>query len=138
VKAARALQAEGHDLIAIGDDGYRTVFKKFVDLNKKPAPDFLSVTKGNKLVISEVKGGDVPLLGDGGAITQLESGMKAAATSPYGGDVSQVRIIMQKGAKLKDNDFAVVEGFLVRLSEPGKRYEIVVDGMKKWVTVVQL
>jgi hypothetical protein len=105
VKAGKYLLDDGRALIGVGDDGVRKVLgipKTSSIPDAARAPDFLSVTPGNKLALSEVKGGaSFEVTED--AIPQLTNAMKKLKELGLAGDVERVEIIVQKGAKLGNN-----------------------------------
>jgi hypothetical protein len=135
------MKSEGRALIGIGDDGVRKVLG--IPKNSPPktilgrAPDYLSVTKGNKLALSEVKRIE---LGETGidvshALTQLENAMNKLNELNLVGDVQRVELIIPKGAPLRDN-YAISAGYLVSLSDTSKR--IAVKGFKNLIMVIEL
>ncbi|WP_272421965.1 hypothetical protein [Polyangium jinanense] len=111
------MKDKGHQMLGVGDDGVRDVLK--IPKNSKPyskdglAPDFVSVTKEKRLVLSEAKG---VVSVDGAvdakhAVDQLENAMKKVSEYNLAHDVERVQIIKPSGAKLKDN-FSVKDGYL--------------------------
>ncbi|MEO7590618.1 MAG: hypothetical protein ABI134_05365, partial [Byssovorax sp.] len=140
ITAGRFMQKDGRALIGIGDDGVRKVLgipanaPMGSDLAK--ACDFLSVTKGNTLALSEVKA-----IGEGSidvekALPQLTNTMKKVTELGLAGDIERIELIIPKGAPLKDNDMKIAaDGFLVVIST-GKR--VTLKGFKNFVRVVQL
>ncbi|XXX75649.1 hypothetical protein WMF30_49165 [Sorangium sp. So ce134] len=105
-KVAKFMLDDGRALIGVGDDGVRDVLR----ISKaEKAPDFLSVTKGNKLAVSEAKGGTTVHLED--VLPQLENGMKGLTAKGLVKDVERVELIMEKGARFNDNDFIIVNGY---------------------------
>ena len=135
--AGRWMQENGRSLIGIGDDGVREVLAIPYSSPIKDAaraPDFLSVTKGNKLALSEVKGGNAPDITT--ALKQLENGMKALTEKGLAGDVERVEFIIPKGTPLKDNDMKIAaDGLLVRISTGAR---VTVEGFKNFIIVIQL
>ncbi|MEO5726566.1 MAG: hypothetical protein ABI134_01455, partial [Byssovorax sp.] len=133
--AGKWMQKDGRALIGIGDDGVREVlgipYSSPIE-DAARAPDFLSVTKGNKLALSEVKGGKAPDVAT--ALKQLGNGMKALKKKGLAGDVERVELIIEKGAVIKVNDLSVVNGYLVKVSEGNARVQI--DGFKNFVMVI--
>lgn len=133
-EAGRWLQKDGRALIGIGDDGVRKVLgipaNAPDDLAK--AADFLSVTKGNKLAISEVKGGSNVT----DAIDQLTNTMKAVDKMGLAGDVARVEVIVKKGVAISDKNFVIKNGYLFNLIL-GKPVEL--KGYKNvFIMVIQL
>jgi hypothetical protein len=129
------MKDQGRAMIGVGDDGVR----KVLGIPKSgKAPDFLSVTKGNKLALSESKhllsppGGEISV---SDAREQLENAMKRLSELSLAGDVERVEIIIPKGAKLKDN-FAILEGYLVDPAKGNKR--VTIDGFKNLIMVIEL
>lgn len=135
--AGKWMQKDGRALIGIGDDGVREVLGIPYSSPIKDAaraPDFLSVTKGNKLALSEVKGGNAPDVTT--ALKQLENGMKALTKKGLAGDVERVELIIPKGAPLKINDMTIAtDGFLIRISTGAR---VTVEGFKNFIMVIQL
>jgi hypothetical protein len=130
IVAGRSMQEQGRALIGIGDDGVRRVLgMKGTD----KAADFLAMTKGGKLAVSEAKGGKVEV---SKAVEQLTNTMKALAAKGLAGDVERVEIIMKNGAVFDDLNFGLKDGYLIdKLT--GKTIEI--SGFKMlFVKVVQL
>jgi hypothetical protein len=114
--ALHLMKDQGRGMLGVGDDGVRTVLempKKSTPSASAQAPDFLSVSKSGKLVVSEAKGGDVDVIK---ALGQLENAMKKLAERNLVGDVERVEIIIPKGAPLK-GDFAILDGYLVKPSD---------------------
>lgn len=139
IAAGKALQEEGHALLGIGDDGVRTV----LDIKAESSPgtilgkaaDFLSLNKGNKLVISEAKGGaTVAIKGKSGAFDQLQNVANNLADRGLTGDVGWFEIIIEKGAKLETN-YGVLDGYVVKTTQGNKPVEILMSGVKKFLKV---
>lgn len=105
VAAGKLLQEDGRALIGIGDDGVRTVLG--IPAAEK-APDFVSVTKGNKLALSEAKGG----ADANHAVAQLANAMKKLKGKGLAGDVGRVEIIVKKGQIFADENKVIKDGFL--------------------------
>jgi hypothetical protein len=138
--ALHLMQDEGRALVGVGDDGVRKVLgiPKDAPDDLAKAPDFVSVTKGNKLALSEAKGieSETGKVDVGEAIKQLTNAMKKVTEKGLAGDVERVELIMPKGAPLKDNDMKIVTGYLVRIST-GET--ITLKGFKNlFVRVIQL
>jgi hypothetical protein len=126
------MKNEERALIGVGDDGVRRVLGIPSGSAAEMAPDFLSVTKGNKLVLSEAKGG---MLGD--AVDQLTNAMKRLKALGFENDVSRVEIVVQKGKNL-GNNLTVVGGYLHRTAE-NKSTRVTIEGFgQMFVTVVQI
>ena len=113
--AGKWLQQDGRALIGVGDDGVRTVLGIPVSAPANTilakAPDYLSVTKGNKLALTEVKSGQ---LGD--ALEQLENGVNALGKRGLLGDLERVEIAVAKGQNLGDNNLIVKNGLLFNIA----------------------
>ncbi|MGK3998730.1 hypothetical protein [Sorangium sp. So ce1024] len=139
-KAAKFMLDDGRALIGVGDDGVRDVLGIPRDGRNgiAKAPDFLTVTRGNKLALSEVKSiaSETGKVDVDKAIEQLENAMKRL-DKEWGlvGDVERVELIMPKGAPLNNNDLKVVSGYLVKVST-GERGRI--RGYKNLVMVIEL
>ena len=132
IVAGRSMQEQGRSLIGIGDNGVRNVLgMKAVE----KAADFLTVTKGGKLAVSEVKGAEATV--DAAlAVEQLTSTMEALGKKGLAGDVERVELIMKNGVPFKDSKFGVKDGYLIN-KLTNKTIEIV--GFKLlFIKVVQL
>ena len=109
VVAGRSMQEQGRALIGIGDNGVRDVLGMQA---VEKAADFLTVTKGGKLAVSEVKGADATV--DAAiAVDQLASTMKALEKNGLAGDVERVELVMKNGVPFKDPKFGVKDGYLI-------------------------
>ncbi|XYH97255.1 hypothetical protein ACMHYB_57440 [Sorangium sp. So ce1128] len=121
------IKEERRALIGVGDDGVRTVLgiPKDAPGDLAKAPDFVSVTKGNRLAVSEAKGIelDTGKVDAGKAIKQLMNAMKKLKGLRLAGDVDRVEIIMPKGAPFKNPNFGIKDGYLFDKVE-GKTVEI--------------
>jgi hypothetical protein len=143
IVAGKWLQQDGRALIGIGDDGVRVVLDIPADAadDLAKAPDFLSITKGNKLALSEVKSATVAADGTKKsidvekALAQLNNAMGALGKRGLAGDVERAELIMTKGAPLNVQDLMVKDGYLVRVST-GKR--ITLKDFKISVIVIEL
>jgi hypothetical protein len=139
VKAAKSLLDEGHALLGVGDDGVRKMLK--MDPGD-PACDFLSVSKGNKLVLGEAKALEAATNGAKGgvdagrAVDQLTSTMKKLKAQGLTGDVDRLEIRMPKGAAFKDNDHGIKDSYLIKWTT-GKPVEIK-DFPLLFIKVVQI
>jgi hypothetical protein len=138
--AAKWMQEDGRALIGIGDDGVRKVLgipkesPSHTDLGQ--AADFLSVTKGNKLAISEIKSVVKGSVDVDKALTQLANTMKKIAEKGLAGDVERIELIMPKGAQLKNLDMKIAtNGFLVRINTGAR---VTLEGFQNFVMVIQL
>jgi hypothetical protein len=114
--ALHLMKDEGRAMIGVGDDGVRKVLgiPKDAPSGLAQAPDFVTMTKGGKLALSEAKGivskeGEVDV---GKAIAQLTNAMKKVAEKGLAGDVARVEIIIPKGAKLATN-YGTKDGYLI-------------------------
>jgi len=121
------MKNEGRRMIGVGDDGVRSAIGIPKGGNGVPegvarAPDFLTVTKENLLVLSEAKGGDKQVQ-VGKAVQQLTNGIKKLKELNLDGDVTRLELIVKKGAKLDNPDYGVVEGVLVKFSDGPKLIE---------------
>jgi len=110
------MKEQGRALIGVGDDGVRKVLG--IPKDSPPgtilgkAPDYLSATKGNKLALSEVKGGDID---PGEVIKQLTNAMDKLKELNLVGDVERVELIIKKGASLSNKNYKVWNGFLIKI-----------------------
>jgi len=130
IVAGRSMQEQGRALLGIGDDGVRRVLGM---KGEDKAADFLAMTKGGKLAVSEAKGGKVEV---SKAVDQLTSTMKALAAKGLAGDVERVEIIMKNGAVFDDLNFGLKDGYLIKKAT-GTSVEI--PGFKMlFVRIVQL
>jgi hypothetical protein len=125
-KAGKWLLDDGRALIGVGDDGVRKVLKMEA---ADQAADFIAVTKGNKLAVSEAKGGLTTITlkgaqGKGGALDQLKNTMNKLKDAGLVGDVERVELIINKGATFSDTNYAVKNGFLVKVTEGYKAVEL--------------
>ncbi|WP_437327140.1 hypothetical protein [Sorangium sp. So ce381] len=139
-KAAKFMLDDGRALIGVGDDGVRDVLGIPRDGRNgiAKAPDFLTVTKGNKLALSEAKSiaSETGKIDVDKALEQLENAIKKLDKEwGLAGDVERVELIMPKGAPLNNNDLKVVSGYLVKVST-GERVRI--RGYKNLVMVIEL
>jgi hypothetical protein len=138
--AGKWMQEDGRALIGIGDDGVRKVLgipkESPAGTTLGKAADFLSVTKGNKLAISEVKSIVSGSVDAGEAVKQLTNTMKKVSELGLAGDIERVELIIPKGASLNDKDMKIAtDGFLVVIST-GER--VTLKFFKNFVRVVQL
>ena len=119
IVAGRSMQEQGRSLIGIGDDGVRNVLG--LKAGDKAA-DFLSMTKGGKLAVSEAKGAEATI-DTATAVDQLTSTMDALAKKGLAGDVDRVEIIVKNGVVFKNPNFGVKDGYLIN-KLTGKTIEI--------------
>lgn len=136
--ALHLINGQGRGMLGAGDDGVREVLgipKNAPTPGVSQAPDFLSVAKGGKLVLSEAKGVSKGMVDVTKAMGQLENAMKKLAEKNLVGDVERVELIIPKGAPLK-GDWAVLDGYLVKPSEGNAL--ATVRGFKNNVVVIEL
>ncbi|WP_437315917.1 hypothetical protein [Sorangium sp. So ce385] len=135
-KAAKFLVDDGRSLIGVGDDGVRDVLK--IPRDSSPggsegvAPDFLSISRGHQLIVSEAKGGTIDVFK---VRKQLSNAMKALKDKRLDGDVARVELIMEPGAEFNPKKFTVKDGYLFD-SDAGKT--VVLDGFDKFIMVIRL
>ncbi|WP_438032590.1 hypothetical protein [Sorangium sp. So ce204] len=134
------LKGEGRALIGVGDDGVRTVLGILKDApgDLAKAPDFVSVTKGNRLAVSEAKGieSDTGKVDVGKAIKQLMNAMNKLKSLKLAGDVDRVEIMMPRGAPFNNPNLGTKDGYLFNKLE-GKTVEI--EGFPHlFIKVIQL
>ncbi|WP_438006518.1 hypothetical protein WME89_49430 [Sorangium sp. So ce321] len=112
-KAAKFLVDDGRSLVGVGDDGVRDVAG--IPKHSSPggteaaAPDFVSISRGHQLILSEGKGGTIDLFK---VRDQLSNAMKALKEKGLDGDVTRVELIMEQGAEFKPKKFTVKDGYL--------------------------
>ncbi|WP_437876185.1 hypothetical protein [Sorangium sp. So ce513] len=113
-KAAKFLVDDGRSLVGVGDDGVREVLR--IPRESSPggtegaAPDFLSISSGHKLIISEAKGGGTIQVDK--VRNQLSNALKALKARGLDGDVARVELIMEQGAKFNDPNITIRDGYL--------------------------
>ncbi|WP_438032330.1 hypothetical protein [Sorangium sp. So ce204] len=137
-KAAKFLVDDGRSLVGVGDDGVRTVLdiprESRTGTIEGKAPDFLSVSSGHNLILSEAKGGGTIDAFD--VRDQLLNAMRALKDKwGLAGDVQRVELIMEQGAKFKPKKFTVKDGYLFD-SDAGK--PLTLDGFNKPIMVIRL
>jgi hypothetical protein len=107
-------------MLGVGDDGVRKVLgipKNAVEDAAK-APDFLSVSKGGGLVLSEAKG----IVSENGeaavatAVKQLKNALTKLEELNLAGDVERAEIIIPKSAKLP-GDYGIKDGYLITVKD---------------------
>ncbi|WP_437333859.1 hypothetical protein [Sorangium sp. So ce394] len=136
-KAAKFLVDDGRSLVGVGDDGVRKVLG--IPKESRPgtiegmAPDFVSVSSGHKLILSEAKGGGTIPVSD--VRNQLTNAMEAVTKRGLAGDVERVELIMEQGAKFNPEKFAVKDGYLFD-TETGKT--VTLKGFKQFILVIRL
>ncbi|WP_434043413.1 MULTISPECIES: hypothetical protein [Sorangium] len=135
-KAAKFLVDDGRSLVGVGDDGARRGLR--IPRESRPgtiegmAPDFVSVSSGHKLILSEAKGGKIDV---GTVRDQLTNAMKALKKKGLDGDVDRVELIMEQGAEFKDPSFTVKDGYIIN-SQTGKT--VTLEGFNKFIMVIRL
>ncbi|WP_437306726.1 hypothetical protein [Sorangium sp. So ce388] len=135
-KAAKFLVDDGRALVGVGDDGVRRVLR--IPRESRPgtiegmAPDFVSVSSGHKLILSEAKGGKIDV---GTVRDQLTNAMTALKKKGLDGDVDRVELIMEQGAEFKDPNFTVKDGYIIN-SQTGKT--VTLEGFNKFIMVIRL
>ncbi|WP_437689989.1 hypothetical protein [Sorangium sp. So ce176] len=131
------IKEEGRALIGVGDDGVRRVLGIPFTSDIKgvaKAPDFVTVTRGEKLAVSEAKGGTTVNVTEE-AIPQLTNAMKKLKDKRLDGDVARVEILVQRGATL-ENNYGPKDGYLFN-KVTGKTVQI--EGFSlRFIKVVKL
>ncbi|WP_437828477.1 hypothetical protein [Sorangium sp. So ce1153] len=124
-------------LLGVGDDGVRDALK--IPYQSRPgstegmAPDFLTVSAREKLILSEAKAG-TNVDGDR-VIDQLSNAMEALARKGRAGDVEEVELIMERGGKLGGKKYTIKDGYLFD-EDKGKRASL--KGFNKPIKVIRL
>ncbi|WP_437950988.1 hypothetical protein WME98_09425 [Sorangium sp. So ce296] len=122
---------EGRALLGVGDEGVREMLKMPASVK---APDFVTVSRGQKLIVSEVKGGNEIKVKE--VVKQLSSGMEGLRQKGVVGDVEQVELIMARGGKFSpENTYTVKDGYLFNVKR-GKREPL--NGFNRPIRVIQL
>ncbi|MDC0679246.1 hypothetical protein [Sorangium atrum] len=129
---------EGRARLGVGDEGVREMLKmpkeSLPGMSGGRAPDFVTVSRGQKLIVSEVKGGNTVKVDD--VVRQLSNGMEGLRKEGVVGDVEQVELIMKRGAKFKPEDtYTVKDGYLFNVKK-GKREPL--NGFNRPIKVTQL
>ncbi|XXX75283.1 hypothetical protein WMF30_47310 [Sorangium sp. So ce134] len=129
---------EGRALLGVGDGGVRKMLdlpnESLPGMSGGKAPDFVTVSRGQKLIVSEVKGGDTVRIKD--VTDQLSNGMEGLRKKGVAGDVEQVELIMARGGKFKPEDtYTVKDGYLFNVKK-GKRETL--NGFNRPIRVIQL
>ncbi|WP_437586144.1 hypothetical protein [Sorangium sp. So ce1000] len=125
-------------LLGVGDGGVRKMLdlpdESLPGMSGGKAPDFVTVSRGQKLIVSEVKGGNPVELDD--VFKQLSNGMEGLRNKGVAGDVEQVELIMTRGAKFKPKDtYAVKDGYLFNTKT---RKKVTLKGFNHPIKVTQL
>ncbi|WP_437896506.1 hypothetical protein [Sorangium sp. So ce124] len=122
---------EGRALLGVGDEGVREMLKMPASVK---APDFVTVSRGQKPIVSEVKGGNEIKVKE--MIQQLSSGMEGLRQRGVVGDVEQVELIMARGGKFSpENTYSIKDGYLFNVKK-GKREPL--NGFNTPIRVIQL
>ncbi|WP_437599434.1 hypothetical protein WMF28_42080 [Sorangium sp. So ce590] len=135
-KAAKFLVDDGRSLIGVGDDAVREVVG--IPKHSSPggsegmAPDFVSISKGHQLIVSEAKGGMIEV---DTVRKQLTNAMKALKDKGLDGDVARVELIMEQGAEFKPTKFTVKDGYLFDW-DAGET--VTIEGFDKPIMVIRL
>ncbi|WP_437991714.1 hypothetical protein [Sorangium sp. So ce145] len=129
---------EGRALLGVGDGGVRKMLdlpdESLPGMSGGKAPDFVTVSRGQKLIVSEVKGGNPVELDD--VFKQLSNGMEGLRNKGVAGDVEQVELIITRGAKFKPKDtYAVKDGYLFNTKT---RKKVTLKGFNHPIKVTQL
>ncbi|MDC0685393.1 hypothetical protein [Sorangium atrum] len=97
------------------------------------APDFLSVSSGHKLILSEAKGGTI----NAREVRAQLSNAMAALRDKWGlaGDVQRVELIMEQGAKFDPKKFTVKDGYLF---DSDARKNVTLEGFNEFIMVIRL
>ncbi|WP_437659396.1 hypothetical protein [Sorangium sp. So ce1182] len=135
-KAAKFLVDDGRSLVGVGDDGVRTVLgipkESPTGTIEGKAPDFLSVSSGHKLILSEAKGGTIDVFE---VRNQLTNAMEAVKKNGLAGDVQRVELIMEQGAEFKPDKFIVKDGYLF---DTDKGKTVTLKGFNTFIMVIRL
>ncbi|WP_081426093.1 hypothetical protein, partial [Sorangium cellulosum] len=135
-KVAKFLVDDGRALVGVGDDGVRDVLKIPRESSRGTydgkAPDFLSVSRGHKLILSEAKGGKIYVQD---VREQLSNAMEALKNKRLDGDIDRVELIMKEGAEFEDPRYTVKDGYLFDMRE-GKTVRLI--GFSKPIMVIRL
>ncbi|WP_437568101.1 hypothetical protein [Sorangium sp. So ce542] len=129
---------EGRALLGVGDGGVRKMLdlpdESLPGMSGGKAPDFVTVSRGQKLIVSEVKGGNPVELDD--VFKQLSNGMEGLRKKGVAGDVEQVELIMTRGAKFKpEKTYSVKDGYLFNTTT---RKRVTLKGFNHPIKVTQL
>ncbi|TKD01798.1 hypothetical protein [Polyangium fumosum] len=137
------MKQEGRQMLLVGDDVVRDALNIESGLGGglSKAPDFVTVTKGNKLALSEVKqleniGANNSGINVNNAVNQLRNGMKALRNMNLASDVERLEVIVPKGAKFA-GDYGIKDGYLIEFSS-GKTIEIKEGFKNVFIKVVEI
>ncbi|MGK4008935.1 hypothetical protein WMF31_40395 [Sorangium sp. So ce1036] len=134
-KAAQFLVDDGRSLVGVGDDGVRTVLgipkESPTGTIEGKAPDFLSVSSGHKLILSEAKGGTIDVFE---VRNQLTNAMEAVKKKGLAGDVQRAELIMEQGAEFKPDKFIVKDGYLF---DTDKGKTVTLKGFNTFIMVIR-
>ncbi|MRG97177.1 hypothetical protein GF068_35410 [Polyangium spumosum] len=83
------------------------------------APDLVTVTKGNKLALSEIKGGGKVDIG-GDVLPQLNNALLKLKEANLLDEVDRIEVIMAKGAKFKNPNHKLLDGYVVSTIDGNK------------------
>ena len=129
-------------ILGAGDDGVRKVLgipKNAVEDAAK-APDFLSVSKGGGLVLSEAKG----IVSENGeaavatAVKQLKNALTKLVELNLAGDVERAEIIIPKGVKLPGS-YGIKDGYLIAVKDGVTTTIQIGEGLKNFfIKVIQI
>ncbi|XXY55195.1 hypothetical protein WME91_21575 [Sorangium sp. So ce269] len=135
--ALNFLMRERRALLGVGDDGVRMVlWRELADKARAnlKAPDFVTVSAQNKLILSEAKGGR-NVDGDE-VIEQLSSGMEGVRQMGLVGHVEEeVELLMEQGGKFSGDTYIVKDGYLFN-DKKGKRATL--KGFNRSIKVIRL
>ncbi|AGP40800.1 hypothetical protein [Sorangium cellulosum] len=135
--ALHFLMRDGRGLLGVGDNGVRRVlWPKLSDeaLANLKAPDFLTVSAENKLILSEVKTGRN--VEGGRVIEQLSSGMEGVRQRGLAGDVEkEVELIVERGAKFGGDTYIEKGGYLF---DKNKDKRATLNGFNRPIKVIRL
>ncbi|AUX26160.1 hypothetical protein SOCEGT47_067210 [Sorangium cellulosum] len=134
--AAKFLSRDGRALLGVGDDGVRAVLWRKLSADARAelsAPDFLTVSARDKLILSEAKGGFNVNGND--VIGQLSSGMEGVRRHGLVGDVEEVQLLMERGGKFGGTQYVAQDGYLFD-TQKGKRATL--KGFNMLIKVIRL
>ncbi|NUQ75748.1 MAG: hypothetical protein HUU21_19570 [Polyangiaceae bacterium] len=137
------MKDQGRALIGVGDDGVRKVLgiPKDAPNGLAQAPDFLSVTKGGGLALSEVKSVldiEKGKIGMATAVDQLQNAAKKLKELNLAGYLERAEIIIPKGAKLPGT-YGIKDGYLIIVEEGVTTTVQIGEGLKNFfIKVVQI
>ncbi|WP_437951874.1 hypothetical protein WME98_14650 [Sorangium sp. So ce296] len=135
--ATKFLIRKGRGLLGVGDDGVRMVLWRDLSDGARAnlkAPDFVTVSAQNKLILSEAKGG-MNVDGDE-VIKQLSSGMEGVRQRGLVGHVEEeVELLMEQGGKFSGRKYTVKDGYLF---DKDKDKRATLNGFNRFIKVVRL